>query len=72
MRSIQRAFINTKQLNPYWSDFTCFTETIKHKDFGHRVLSRWFNILVDEEDYYKGDRREILSFLRELNKVEGC
>ena len=55
---------NIKKLNPYWSDFTCFAETVKDKPQLHpRTIRKYFNKLVDKDDYAQEDKNEIMKFL---------
>ena len=57
-------YTETKRLNPYWSDHTCFAETISKRSQLHpRLIRKWFNKLVDENEYAKEDKGEILQYL---------
>lgn len=57
-------FNETKRLNPYWSDYICFAEiVIRRKNLHARTIKRYFEQLVDKEDYAKPDKRQILNFL---------
>ena len=57
-------FYETQKMNPMWSDFTCFCETIKNKKYLRRpTITKWFNTLVDKNDYAKEDKSEVLGFL---------
>ena len=68
MKSIERRFNNIKKDNPYWSTYICFAEAIKNQNFSKQTLHRWFNKLVDKNDYSKSDKRAILSHLDALTK----
>ena len=60
-------FSETKRLNPYWSDYTCFAETIKNRKTLHpRLIRKWFDRLIDKNEYAKDDRNEILQYLIRL------
>ena len=62
-------FNDTQRLNPYWSSFTCFCEVITSKKYLKRpTIIKWFNELVDKDDYAKRDKGEILGFLFGLAK----
>lgn len=67
MRSIQRRFEIIKNQNPYWSDYICFAESVVGMDFGRPSLSRWFNKLIEKDDYDKKDRNQISEFLVDLS-----
>ena len=60
----KQEFIETQRKNPYWSSFTCFAETVRGRNNLHkRTLRRYFNNLVEVDDYAKKDKAEILNFL---------
>ena len=60
----QYEFSETKRLNPYWSDHTCFAETIKDRKSLHpRLIRKWFDRLVDKDEYGKEDKNAVLQYL---------
>ena len=65
MKSLQRKFLNISRFNPYWSSYICFTETIRDCHFKKRTIYKWFEKLVDRDDYDKKDKWEILRYLVE-------
>jgi len=66
MKTIKRIFDNIKQLNPFWSDYICFAESIKNRNYTARIVSKWFNKLVGKADYHKKDKKQVLNFLQTL------
>lgn len=57
-------FSETVKLNPYWSSYTCFAESIKGRKTLHpRLIKKWFDRLVEKGDYARKDKNEILRFL---------
>ena len=68
MRSLQRRFNKIEKNNPYWSSHTCFAETIDQQEFSHQTIRRWFNKLVEKDDYDKKDKKAILKHLFKLNR----
>jgi len=68
MKSIERRFNNIKKDNPYWSSYICFAEVVKNQNFSKQILHRWFNKLVDKNDYFRSDKKTILSHLNILTK----
>ena len=67
----KQKFYEHQRMNPYWSDFVCFVETIKgKKDISSRVLKRYFEKLVDKDDYAKEDRGQIIKFLLDVRRTE--
>jgi hypothetical protein len=68
MKSIERRFINLKERNPYWSASMCFAESIYWQNFNIGCICKWFNKLVDKEDYAIEDKKEIIKFLQEITE----
>lgn len=66
MRSIERRFVIEQEKNPLASTFICFTNAVKNQNFTPAILRKWFNKLVDKEDYDKKDKRQILTWLLDL------
>jgi len=65
----KQLFYDTQRLNPYWSSFTCFCEVVKGKKYLRRpTITKWFNELVEKDDYGKRDKGELLGFLFSLVK----
>ena len=67
MRSIEKRFKQIEKYNPYWSSYICFSESIKNQRFSKPIISRWFNKLVEKNDYDKKDKKEILLYLYNLS-----
>lgn len=67
MRSVERVFTNIRNKNPYWSDYICFAEAIKSRGFTRPIISRHFSKLVDQDDYDKKDKNQIIQFLVSLS-----
>lgn len=63
MKSIKRNFDKIVTNNPGWSTYTCFAMAIVGKDFRNETIRRWFNKLVNKEDYSSRDKKEVLGFL---------
>jgi len=68
MKSIKRKFEKLSKQHPDWSTYTCFAEMVYTQFFNQKVISRWFNKLVDKDDYDKKDKNDILAFLGSLQK----
>lgn len=57
-------FQEKMRLNPRWSSWTCFTEILKKRNnISRRTIKKNFERLVDEDDYAKNERGELLKFL---------
>jgi len=68
MRSIERRFNKIIQKNPNWSSYICFAEAIKKQNFSRQAIHRWFNKLVEKDDYVKSEKRAVLDFLEGFTK----
>ncbi len=68
MKSIKRVFEKIKIEHPYWSDYTCFSKTISGKRFSRETISRYFNKLVEKDDYSKRDKKDTLEWLFSLSQ----
>lgn len=69
MRSIKRVFENIKRKNPYWSDYICFSQAVSGKCFSKKTISRYFNKLVDNNDYSRREKKAILEWLISISQV---
>ena len=70
MRSIERRFSNLQQKQPLVSSFMNFSGAIKGQGFSTGMIHRWFNKLVDKDDYEKKDKRAILKHLVSVSTLE--
>ncbi len=69
MRSIQRRFNSLKHKN--LTSFVMFSNAIKGQRFSKGMISRWFNKLVDKDDYEKRDKKTLIKHLELLsNPIE--
>lgn len=68
MKSLERRFINIAEKNPLWSSYICFAEAVKEQNFSRDILHRWFQKLVDKNDYTRGEKKAILDHLENLTK----
>jgi hypothetical protein len=66
MKSLERRFRITKEENSSLSSFVCFAKAIEKQNFNTRIIKVWFSKLVEKEDYSKNDKKDILSFLKQL------
>lgn len=67
MKSIERRFNNITEKKPFWSSFICFTEAVKGQRFTKPILHRWFQKLVQKDDYAQRDKRTLLRHLDSLS-----
>ncbi len=71
MKSLERRFNNISRLNPYWSSYICFTETIKGQNFTPRTIASHFKTLVEKDDYNWQEKKQILKHLTSLSPSPG-
>jgi len=67
MKALKINFDKITILNPHWSSLACFATTIWGRNFGKQTITRWFNKLVEIDDYDRKDKKEILVFLFDLS-----
>ena len=67
MRSIERRFKKIAEKNPVWSSYICFAEAVKSQCFSKQTMSRWFNKLVEKDDYTRSEKRQVLYYLVNLS-----
>ncbi len=68
MRSIQRRFETLQQKNGDLSTYTNFAKAVKQQNFSKNIIARWFNKLVEKDDYNKKDKKKLIQDLWELSK----
>lgn len=57
-------FKMVKDLNPYWSDWICFCETLRETGLrDRRKIIKYFNRFVDKNDYDKAEKRQLIDYL---------
>ena len=67
MKSLERRFNNVAEKNPVWSSYICFAEAIKGRGFSKQTIHRWFQKLVDKNDYARSEKKAILAHLDGLS-----
>lgn len=55
--------------NIFLSSYICFALAISQQGFGAQAISRWFNKLVQKDDYDKRDKKSLLAHLMCLTKT---
>ncbi len=69
MKSIKSRFNKVKEKNPYLSTYRCFFTATKGQEFKKQAISRWFNKLVDKDDYSSDIKKSIISDILKTQKV---
>lgn len=68
MRSIQRRFNHFQNQNNNLSSFSNFTKAVRGQHFSKDIIGRWFNKLVEKDDFVKADKRTLIKHLVSLSK----
>ena len=69
MKSMERKFRKIQEKNPYWSSYVCFFSAIDGQNFSKQTIVRWFNRLVEKDDYSSSDKKGILFHLYTHSKT---
>ena len=67
MKSLERRYKNIAELNPYWSSYICFAEAVRDQNFSKRIITNYFNKLVEKDDYDRRDKKQIIKHLISLS-----
>lgn len=67
MKSIERRFRKFQENHPLWSSYLCFAEATRDGGFQKPTLARWFNKLVEKDDYAGHEKKVVLAFLANLS-----
>ncbi len=70
MRSIKNSYVSVRDALPYeYSSYLCFARAIKSRGFSNKSIAKWFNTLVEKEDYDQKDRKGIVNFLQKFSVI---
>lgn len=69
MKSIERRFNSIKEKKDGWSSYLCFAEAVAGQRFSSEAVRRWFNKLVNKDDYAESDKRMVLAHLQSLTEA---
>lgn len=69
MRSLQARFNQVSAKYPLWSSYICFAEAITSQRFSRSIIHRWFQKLVDKDDYARSEKRAVLEHLENLTNL---
>jgi hypothetical protein len=68
MKSFARKYEEIRRKHPFWSSYICFAEVVTGKGFSTRMITHWFNKLVDKDDYNPPEKKSIIANLVNLTK----
>jgi hypothetical protein len=69
MKSLERRFNNIAERNSSFSSYLCFAKAIKGQRFSKQVINRWFQKLVDKDDYANNEKSSLLRYLYDLSNL---
>lgn len=70
MRSLEARYRTMREKYPeQYSSYICFVRAIIGQKFSYEIVSKWYNIHVDKDDYNSRDRNNIVRFLHKLSNM---
>lgn len=63
MKSLKRAFDNLRKAEPGYSSYIAFALTINQGKYDKKTINKWFDKLVDKDDYLGLDKNSLLNQL---------
>ncbi len=60
MKSLQRRFDNAQTKHPRYSSYLCFAAAVYGQKFSPVIIRRWFNKLVERDDYVRAEKKAII------------
>lgn len=63
MKSLEHRFSQTSISNPSLSSYICFSIAIKKQGFSKATILKWFNKLVDKDDYARENKGVLVNDL---------
>lgn len=70
MKSLERRYKIRVDKKPYCSSLVNFSEAVAYQRFSKETIVKWFYELVDEEDYQKRDKDDIIAHLVWLSNTQ--
>ena len=78
MKSIERRFAKLQESRPGLSSYINFAGAVKDGRFSRSCIQRWFNRLVEKDDYSRSDKGALIAHLDSLSnplrttRIEGA
>lgn len=69
MNEIEKRFDECKVINPYWGDYICLGNCIRGMKYPRSTLIKAFNRLVNDEEYEKIEKAELIDYLENQAKL---
>lgn len=68
MKSVQARFNILQNQNPFLGDYIIYAKTVTGQKYTPRIISQWFNKLVDKSEYSRSDKELLLKHLGKLSE----
>lgn len=68
MKSVQARFNILQKENPNLSDYIVYAKTVRGQKYSPRIISQWFNKLIDKSEYMRSDKELLLNHLLRLSE----
>lgn len=76
MKSLVRRFQVEQDKSPNLSTLVNFGRAVEHQNFNEAIIQRWFNKLVDKDDYDAADKKAVVAHMVKLSNsakpTEAC
>ncbi len=71
MKSIERKFRKFEEKKPLWSSYITFAHSVRYQHYSRDRLIRYFNKLVDQDDYDMSEKKAlIINLIKLTNEAE--
>lgn len=70
MRSLEANFKSLYKKHPEWSSLVTFNTAVTNRKYSQKIILKWFNILVEKDDYSKEEKSQILDHAMKLTNPE--
>lgn len=65
---VRTRFNKTRKWNAGFSSYVCFFLAIMEQKYSRSTIMKWFNKLVNKDDYAQNEKRGIVNYLYECNR----
>ena len=70
MRSVEARYLSIREKYPEkYSSYICFAKAIRGQNFSYEIISKWFNVLVEKDDYVQKERNYVVKYLHRLSNT---
>ena len=69
MPTIRTEFLKISKREPNLGSYIIFARVIKYRKLARRNIIKWFDRLVDKDDYAQNEKRELIDHLETLTNM---